>query len=116
MKIKTVWTESNITFDTRVNELLRDGWILGKREVFPAKDLNDSVFYAELVQLDPEPVETTEPQPVDPVEALHVIRDTCEAIPVEDCSSNGCPLYAWCEGLRKGGDPTDWVIPGEVLA
>ena len=118
MKIKTITDVLPFSnrFDDRVNDAMGDGWRLVKREVIPAGSNPDShrLLYAELVELDPVP-EVPEPQPVDPCVAIRILRDTCEAVPVADCGSDRCPLYAWCEGLRKGGDPTDWVIPGEVL-
>ena len=111
MKIKTVWDANLFKFDEKVNEWLADGWILSKREVLPAPRLDDSIFYAELVMLDaPDPEEIPVP-PADIFEALRVIRDTCEA--EESCGC--CPLYDWCCRLRKGHDPCDWVLPGEVL-
>lgn len=116
MKIKTISHRFDRVeeFDDQVNRALEEGWRLVKREVIPGAPNDYARVYAELVQLDPEP-EVAEPQPVDPCVAIRVLRDTCEAVPVADCGSDRCPLYAWCEGLRKGGDPTDWVIPGEVL-
>lgn len=118
MKIKTIWDDCTNNFDKRVNEAMEKGWILGKRELLPdANDLANSVFYAELVLLeesDKLPAEPVpEPQPMHPFDAIRVLRDACEAVPVESCGE-GCPLHDWCEGLRKGGDPTDWLIPGEV--
>lgn len=122
MKIKTIVTNTdNVeTFDAQVNELLAEGWILGKREVLPGMNYNANnwarrALYAELVLLeeaDKLPAEPAEPQLPHPIEALHIIRDACESIPEKDCG-DGCPLNEWCKQLRRGGDPTDWVIPGE---
>lgn len=111
MKIQTIWTECLVAFDEKVNALLAEGWVLGKRTVLPAPNPNDSVFYAELVMLDaPDPDEIPTP-PADIFEALRVIRDTCEA--EESCGN--CPMYDWCCRLQKRHDPCDWVLPGEVL-
>lgn len=50
MKIKTIWSASNVTFDAVVNELLEQGWKLVRREVIvDHNDLGNSVFYAEMV-------------------------------------------------------------------
>jgi hypothetical protein len=74
MKIKTIWDTRPDHFDERVNLYLREGWILGKREVIPdTRDLDNSALYAELAMLDPVP-EVDEPQPLDPFEALHCPR------------------------------------------
>ena len=106
MKIKTIWDTRTDCFDERVNRYLGEGLTLTRREVIPdTDDLDKSVFYAELVQLDPELV--PEPQPLDPFEALRVVRDFCGSI--DKCMK--CPLIDWCNGLRNGGDPSDWVIP-----
>ena len=110
MKIKTItrnfeWVDE---FDQLVNEALAEGWHLTKREVIPGvAGVNHSrrLLYAELVQLDPEPA--PEAQPLDPIEALHTVREFC--IGVDKCIN--CPLVDWCSELRKGGDPTDWEIP-----
>lgn len=115
MKIMTVWDASNVHFDEKVNQLLEEGWILGKREVIPdTRDLDNSVFYAELVLLDPAP-EVDEPQPadllkaMDAIEALYVVREFCES---NHC--DGCRLHDFCtRHLPNNEGPADWELPGE---
>lgn len=110
MKIKTIWDTRPDHFDERVNLLLEEGWLLGKREVIPdTRDLDNSVLYAELAQLDPVPDDVTEPQPLDPVEALQQLRDFCDSNQCE-----GCQLYDFCtRHLPKNEGPADWKLPGE---
>lgn len=117
MKIKTIIrnTDNVEKFDAEVNDLLAEGWRLVKREVLPGMNYNADnwarrALYAELVQLDPEP-EPVEAPPMDPIEALHVIKATCEAQPINDCQAGRCPLYVWCCQLEDSNDPTDWVLP-----
>ena len=113
MKIKTVWQVNDATFDEHVNKWLEEGWHLVKREVFPAHNLDDSVFFAELVLPDPVP----EPEQGDPVKALRCIRDFCKAMPVEKCLTPACPLSGWCHYFTEDGiSPMDWKIPGEEAA
>lgn len=109
MKIKTIWDTRPDRFDERVNQHLEEGWLLGKREVIPdTRNLDDSVLYAELAMLDPAP-EVDELPPLDPFEALRAVKEFCDT--VDECGT--CPLYDWCCQLQKGGDPTDWKLPGE---
>lgn len=119
MKIKTVWTTLDRVkeFDAWINEALANGWRLAKREVLPGMQYNQNAWarrllYAELVQLD-EPV--APPEPADPFDALRAVRDFCEAQDPRACMTT-CPLSAWCEDLRRGGDPTDWAIPEKEVA
>lgn len=114
MKIKTILrnTDNVEQFDAEVNNLLAEGWRLVKREVLPGMNYNADnwarrALYAELVKIDPVP----EAQPQDPIEALHVIKATCEARPINDCQAGRCPLYVWCCHLEDSNDPTDWVLP-----
>lgn len=114
MKIKTVsrsfdWRED---FDNAVNEALGKGWQLVKREVIPGSPNDSARLYAELVKLDP----PAEPETPDPLDLLRQVRKACLQTPACHCNREGCPMFDWCEGLRKGGDPTDWVLPGEVRA
>lgn len=111
MKIKTVWDSGKSAFDNKVNDLLANGWQLTRREVLVDRhDMSGSVFYAELVQLDPLP----EPEQGGPVEALRNIRDYCEAMPTEKCLTPDCPLSPWCHVFTEDGiSPADWRIPGE---
>lgn len=117
MKIKTIIYKVNkagmADFDKEVNEATAEGWRLVKREVLPGVDLGSAYFephlYAELVQLD-EPEAPPEPQPVDPFDALRVIRDFCAA----HNKCGGCQLDEWCGKHLAGNEgPADWHIPGE---
>jgi hypothetical protein len=113
MKIKTIWDTRPDRFDESVNKHLEEGMTLARREVIPdTKDLDRSVFYAELVKLDP----PAEPETTDPFDAVRAIKATCEGVSLEDCHACRCPLSAWCRKMPDGYDPTDWDIPGEVRA
>lgn len=113
MKIKTIWTKDLIGFDNQVNEALAEGYQLTRREVLPdTANLDQSVLYAELVKLDP----PAEPETPDPMDLLRQVREACLRVPSNGCNPEGCPMFNWCEQLRRGGDPTDWVLPGEVQA
>lgn len=113
MKIKTIWDTRPDRFDESVNKHLEEGMTLARREVIPdTKDLDKSVFYAELVKLDP----PAEPETPDPMDLLRQVREACLRVPSNGCNPEGCPMFNWCEQLRRGGDPTDWVLPGEVRA
>jgi hypothetical protein len=109
MKIKTIWDTRPDRFDERVNLYLEEGWLLGKREVIPdTRDLVNSVLYAELAMLDPVP-EVDEPQPLDPFEALHTVREFCDTNQCE-----GCQLAEFCaRHLPRNEGPADWELPGE---
>lgn len=109
MKIKTIVHDHPDDFDDLVNEALEDGYILEHRGTLQGTEVKVG-HYARLVLLDPLPA-TTEHLPLDPIEALHAIKDFCEGVSVEDCCSDRCPLYDWCTQLRRGGDPTDWKLP-----
>lgn len=113
MKIKTIWSENPSRFDERVNNRLAEGWGLVKREVLPATNLADSVFYAELVQLDPVP-EVPEPQPMGPMDAVRAIKEACLATPSVDCNTERCPLKGWCDCLAETSDPSDWKVSEKV--
>lgn len=109
MKIKTVWTADTVGFDNQVNQALENGYLLVKRELVPARQIDDTVYYAELILPDePEELEPQEDQ-LSPLGALHVIQDTCFGTNDKDCLYN-CPLRPWCNQLRDGGDPTDWDL------
>lgn len=118
MKIKTIaykLSGDNLqTFDDQVNAAMAEGWQLVKREVLPGMNLGAAYFAphlcAELVQLDPAPGLP------DPLEALRSIQAMCLATSTTDCLAGKCPLEEWCQQLAKGGDPTDWDIPGEEAA
>lgn len=115
MKIKTiiqkVTDEGLKKFDQQVNDAIAEGWILGKRDVLPGVDLGGAYFvphlYAELVMLDPEP----EPEATDPLDLLNQVKAFCLSQAVEDCHANKFPLAAWCDQIREGCDPTDWILP-----
>lgn len=114
MKIKTVWTADTVNFDDQVNQALKNGYQLVKRELVPAPHLDDTVYYAELVLPDEpdepeEPEEQESPVPFTPLGALHVIQDACFGTNDKDCLYK-CPLRPWCNQLRDGGDPTDWDL------
>ena len=109
MKIKTIarsfqWVGE---FDNLVNAAMKEGWKLVKREVIPGSPNDYARAYAELVQLDP----PAEPEPIDPLDLLCQIRAVCLTTPADDCQTGRCPLYGWCQQLRDGGDPTDWILP-----
>lgn len=113
MKIKTIWTRDLTGFDNQVNEALAEGYQLTRREVLlDTANLDHSVLYAELVKLDP----PAEPETPDPLDLLRQVREACLQIPSGGCNPETCPMFGWCEQLRRGGDPTDWVLPGEVQA
>lgn len=119
MKIKTICyrLDKANDFDDEVNRVLAEGWQLVKRTVLPGKALtadtyNNRMLYAELVKLDP----PAEPETPDPMDLLRQVREACLRVPSNGCNPEGCPMFNWCEQLRRGGDPTDWVLPGEVQA
>ena len=107
MKIKTIWRENPRSFDEEVNEEMKKGYELVRRDVLVDTNcLGDSVFYAELIQPDPAP----EPDQgaIDPFQALHIVKAACQAHN-EPC--NTCPMIDWCRQLDNCNDPTDWVLP-----
>jgi hypothetical protein len=119
VKIKTICygldNTGLVAFDKDVNDALADGYRLIKREVLPGVRYTDTrwgnrCLYAELVKLDP----PAEPETPDPLDLLRQVREACLQVPSNGCNREGCPMFDWCEQLRKGGDPTDWVLPGEV--
>jgi hypothetical protein len=114
VKIKTVSSSFDWRgdFDNAVNEALEKGWQLVKREVIPGSPNDSARLYAELVKLDP----PAEPETPDPMDLLRQVREACLRVPSNGCNPEGCPMFNWCEQLRRGGDPTDWVLPGEVRA
>ena len=112
MKIKTITGRLNYPddFDQEVNEAQEEGWRLVKREVLPGTTGNPNsprLLYAELVQLDPEPV--PEAQPVDPIACLETLREFCDSNKCE-----GCRLHDFCtRHLPRNEGPADWELPGE---
>jgi hypothetical protein len=119
VKIKTICyaLEATAKFDEEVNAALAEGWQLVRRDVLPGMSYTETnwakrALYAELVKLDP----PAEPETPDPMDLLRQVREACLRVPSNGCNPEGCPMFNWCEQLRRGGDPTDWVIPGEVRA
>ena len=116
MKIKTIRArlDNAATFDKEVNQAMAEGYQLARQDVIPGFRLDGGNFlhnmlFAQLVLPDPEPV--PEAQPLDPFDALRSVQEFCDAVPVADCCTDRCPLYIWCDQLRSGGDPTDWLLP-----
>lgn len=112
MKIKTIVHDDPKEFDKQVNKALKKGYVLGHRGTLPGATL--VAHYAQLVRLDPAPERS--PGLPDPMAAVRAIREMCLATSVIDCTDGKCPLEGWCGQLEKGGDPTDWVLPGEEAA
>lgn len=109
MEIRTVMHYNPVDFDQQVNEALADGFTLERRDlVFSTTGAGH--HFAQLTKKDPEP----EPVPADPIDLVRAIREVCLATDGDDCGTDRCPLNAWCEQLRAGGDPTDWILPAEV--
>jgi hypothetical protein len=109
VKIKTIVYDQPDDFDALVNEALAEGYMLEYRGTLPGGTMARIGHYARLVLLDPEP----EAEKADPMEAVRAVRATCLGTNVADCHTGLCPLAKWCEQLGDGGDPTDWVLPGE---
>lgn len=112
MEIKTIryafgWGEA---FDKAVNEAMREGWMLTRRELvaLPVPDQNGHAahYYAELVKHDevPEPVELTA-EPITWQEAARVLKETCVNAP--ECGP-GCPMYDWCQQHITQVAPSEW--------
>ena len=117
MKIKTIRWKLDYAeqFDEELNQALADGYQLVRREIVPGFRLDGgsylhNMLYAELVLPDP----PAEPETIDPLDLLRQVRAVCLSQSVEDCQASKCPLAAWCEQLREGGDPTDWDLSGMV--
>ena len=116
MKIKTIWHAGNITFDEKVNLALTEGYKLARREVIPdPHDLDDSIFYAEMVMLDeadklPGDLLLVRPG-VDPVALAEEIRAHCQTVTMEECQNDRCPLAAYCDAIREGKTPEEWPKP-----
>lgn len=106
MRIFTVAKNEPGAFDADINYLLSTGWQLTRRELVQTPAGTKDYFYAELVQLDPDP----EPEEIDPVKALQVIIDTCKNVP--ECGST-CPLWSWCQAPSNNItiSPNGWVTP-----
>lgn len=121
MEIKTIVKRLGepSVFDSKVNAALAEGWHMVKREVIPGGPMTENtaahrMLYAELVKLDePEPVETTEPETIDPLDAVRWIRDTCEGMDSDRCDNGLCPLWAWCMTTdnRVNEAPNKWHVP-----
>lgn len=105
MQIKTVVENNSERFDTRVNEYLEDGWELTKRGIVKAQHGALDKFYAELVKQ-----HKTE---LNPMDAVEVLRKTCDEITRKDCENHLCPLDDWCNAVvAYGKSPATW--PGVV--
>lgn len=98
MKIKTIKRTDADAFDRDVNAALAEGYQLHRRFVI------STGYLAELVKHDP-------PAQQDPFEALHAVKDYCQNVPTGACATEQCELFYWCQQLRAGGDPTDWILP-----
>lgn len=113
MKVKTIWSENPGAFDEKVNAWLEEGWVLAKRDILPGPaNLDDSVFYAEMVLHDPAP------ETADAMDHVWAIRDVCASIGIADCNENKCPLACWCNRVQSdstGGwiSPEEWRLPGK---
>lgn len=107
MKIKTIVHDQPDDFDVLVNEALAEGYILEHRGTLQGTTVKIG-HYARLVLLDPVPAET-EPLILNPIEALHVVREFCDSNKCE-----GCQLYDFCtRHLPNNEGPADWGLPGE---
>lgn len=112
MKIKTITSGNSRSFDEMVNEAMRAGYQLVRRDIIPGFRLDGgsylhNMLYAELVLPDP----PAEPEQIDPFQALRQVQEFCHSFPVEKCNAGDCPLRYWCAALEGGGDPTDWALP-----
>lgn len=106
MKIKTVWDTRTTEFDDTVNSLIDSGYRLLRRKVVPCvSNLDESVFYAELVKGDDLEEE------IDPVACAEAIRRHCASVPMEDCKNGACPMSPYCDAMLNGKTPEDWPIP-----
>ena len=106
MKIKTVVSRYADEFDKEVNAAMEEGWNLTLRKL--SRTLSDEsvdYLYAELVM--PDPVRA----PTAPWKAIRAIKEFCDGIDIHDCMEDRCPLHNWCDQLKRGEDPTGWVLP-----
>ena len=104
MKIKTIVHDQPDDFDDLVNEALEEGYILEHRGTLQGTKVK-VVHYARLVLLDPVP----DPEQVNPIELLRMVREFCESNPCE-----GCQLAEFCaRHLTNQEGPADWNLPGE---
>lgn len=113
MKIKTIRIrlDNAEDFDKALNKALEDGYQLIRRDIVPGFRLSGggylpNMLYAELVLPDP----PTEPEQIDPFEALRQVKEFCGNIPPHTCEEN-CPLYRWCEQYAGETDPCSWHLP-----
>ena len=115
MEIKTVRRKLDYVdeFDTEVNNLLRDGWRLVRRDVLqpPAQPNSDVYFntmlYAELVRDTPQAPD--EPQAITWQQATRVLSSICKLA----ASCKDCPMYYWCDMAIPEDYPTpaEWEVP-----
>ena len=117
MEIKTITYALHCAedFDYHVNQAVAEGWLLTKREplAYGSNGRNLVALYAELVKVPPT---AEQPPAISPLEALRMIRQTCEAQTSETCDNGSCPLHEWCtdRGNSIVGSPAEWYIPEEV--
>lgn len=113
MKIKTVLSSMNFCehFDDKVNRLMDEGWKLARRDVVVVQD--KLVYYAELVKLDEADMEELEDELPAWEDAVDALRLTCGT--AEECSEDGCPMWAWCQkNLDENNPPANWDDPEEL--
>lgn len=111
MEIKTIVVPRGIgtnVFDKQVNDALKEGFQLLRRDVIPGHDDGSArlepAYYAELVKLD-EPARKDDAPSV--FELLEAVSKFCAAKPTCD----GCPLEEFCEAhLADNEGPADWDI------
>lgn len=111
MEIKTVVMPRCIgakKFDKQVNDALKEGFKLTRRDVIPGHDDGSTrlepAYYAELVKLD-EPARKDDTPNV--FELLEAVSKFCASKP----NCDGCPLKEFCEAhLADNEGPADWDI------
>lgn len=90
-----------------INGLIADSWGLVRLDVLQTP--GPWLVYAQLARDNGEDVEEL-PAWEDAVDA---IRLTC--VNADNCSSDGCPMYAWCQkNLHETKPPANWDDPEEL--
>ena len=110
MEIKTIVVPRGIgtnVFDKQVNDALKEGFQLLRRDVLPGTKvgLNDytPAYYAELVK----PDEPQVPKSRNVLDVLNVVRDFCDSNKCGDCLLDEfCNRY-----MADDIGPADWVLP-----
>lgn len=106
MKIKTVCCDCASTIDDWVNNFLKEGWQLVRREIVQNRTSCCGVcFYAELVKDDDRGEET------DPVACADAIRRYCASVSTEDCKNGACPMAPYCDAMLNSKTPDEWPLP-----